>query len=459
MSGSWAVARNLIREVLRMRPLMAFLAVALGGCTLGMAVWLHGAGGPADEKIQTFLSYSLRFSTTVLSLITIFISAATVARDIKRKEVFTIATKPISRERFLLGKFVGLAVLNLLLLAIVGGAVYGLSQVLRRTEPNTDAEHTRLNELVFVARKGVKPPLPDIGMQVRQRVEAIVEEKVRNETVYKNNPQLVRDMRMKLTAEIGKQLLIQSSAIAPSGYKIWKFSGIQPQNREQGYMFIRYKQEVSVNPRDLALTNEWLIGPEDPVIAGGRSFARKDAIRTFHEFAVPVTDLSATGDLYVAYRNSPRNGPITVIFPADVGIEVLYVAGGFEGNFLRCLALIYLRLLFLAVLGLALGAWLSFPVAVLVVLVVFVLGLSSDFLAGAMKWEATRVLAAITKAMIAPLPKFAAYDPLPQFEKGRMVSYDMLAKCGLYMIVLKAGIVGFFGYLVFKFRELARVIV
>ena len=62
MRPIWAVARNLIIEVLRMRALVIFSVVVLGFCTVGFAFWLHTTEGRADQETQTFLSYSLSFT-------------------------------------------------------------------------------------------------------------------------------------------------------------------------------------------------------------------------------------------------------------------------------------------------------------------------------------------------------------------------------------------------------------
>ena len=74
--------------------------------------------------------------------------------------------------------------------------------------------------------------------------------------------------------------------------------------------------------------------------------------------AVDVKAVSPGGEFYLAYMNHPSNNTI-VIFPPENGLEVLYVAGHFEANLARALGLIFVRLLFLGVLGLAAGAWVS----------------------------------------------------------------------------------------------------
>jgi len=480
MKSIWAISRNFLVEVLRMRGLMAVVAGLVLFNTVFFAWWLHGNEGRADEKIQTFLSYSLRGTSALLCLLVIFLATASITRDIKRREIFTIMTKPVSRGGYLAGKFLGLAIFNLILLGVSGGLIYGLARVMERTEPGNDAERDRLRHLVFTARQAVAPELKDITEDVRLEVDKLMAQQLQDKPIYKDSPQLVDQIRNALTAEKTREFRDRQTAVASGSQIIWHFSGIAPVGDENGSVYIRYKQEVSANPPDLTTTGEWIVGPEDPSLAGGTRFFSRDVIRTVHEFAVPLSAVSATGDFYVCYRNNLLNDGVTVIFPVDSGIEVLYVAGGFEANFLRALALIYVRLLFLCVLGLAMGGWLSFPVAVLVVMVVYVFGISSNFILDAMKWNSGPAMRQFVNMVMYLLPGFSGYDPIGIIEKGRIISFGKLSdlfsisgevlrgQSAKKMLIEGAvlvkdfilfGFVGLFGYLVFKFRELARVIV
>ena len=461
MRPIWAVARNLIIEVLRMRALVIFSAFVLGLCTVGLAFWLHTTQGRADQETQTFLSYSLSFTWHYLAFFTIFTSIATITRDIKRKEIYTVATKPISRGGVLLGKFLGMALLNLVLLALVGAVIYGAARTLQRTEPTTQDERRRMAELVFTARRAIVPPLPDVEEQVLQKVEQDM--KLEREREPDMDARAVRNMRFALEHDYTKQFILRQRSVPPGQHIVWHFAGVKPAQPDSDLVFIRYKHDVSRTPGDLAVTSQWAFGPDPDVIHTGTRLDTRDVIRTVHEFAIPASVVSAQGDLYVAYRNPVVNAPITVIFPAqgrnEIGIEVLYAASTFEYNFLRALLAMYLRLVFLALLGTALGAWLSFPVAVLVLMIVFVFGLSSNFILDAVKWSAGGALQAFAKGILFVLPEFAAYDPVPDIEKGRIVSGRLLFNASFFMLGIKGALAALFGYAVFRIRELARVIV
>src|SRR4030042_409414 len=67
-----------------------------------------------------------------------------------------------------------------------------------------------------------------------------------------------------------------------------------------------------------------------------------------------------------------------IIFPPD-GLEILYKADTFTGNFLRAVLLILFRLIFLACLGTLAATFVSFPVAILLTLVLFFTASISGF--------------------------------------------------------------------------------
>ena len=462
MKPIWAVAHSLITEVLRMRFLMGFVALLLAVLTFGFAAWLYFTPGQADREVQTFLSYSLSFAWTTLSLLTIFISIATITRDIKRHEVFTVMTKPVSRGHFLLGKFLGLALFNLIALLMVGITIYGLARLLQFTQPTTDAERDKLKHLVFSARFGVKAPLPDVTAEVREKVEEIIRRELATKPAYRNDPKSVDMMRRHLMEGFEGKIHMKNLTIPPGRSTTWHFTDIHPKDKENGFLYIRFQQDATTLDTRYMISNEWTYGPEDPAVAGGTVYLSREVVDVVHEFPIPVRALSAQGDLYLTYRNASMDRRLTVIFPPEENrLELLYAVGGFEGNYVVMAALMYLRLLMIGAVGLALGAWLSFPVAVLATSVFYVVGLSTGFILYSLEWQIHEAHAAVVRAAMQFLPNYSAYDPIPKIERGRVIELgsDIFGNLTFWKDVAITGVVAFMGYLVFRFRELARVIV
>jgi len=472
MGQLWAVARNLVIEVLRIRPLILLMVLFFSSITFGFGYWLHTGLGTADHKVQTFISYSMSITAAFLAFLTIFFSIASVTRDIKYKQVFTVTTKPISRMGYLAGKFLGMAVLNLLLLSVVGTLIFGMVRVLAHYEPEQDPDpewsRDRLEHLVLVARESVYPRQvgydeDEFKLQVKEEVEKVIARE--KENYYLQEPAEIEKRQEIETKKWTDALTIRARSVMPGDEIVWHFSGLKPIQRENSYVFIRYKQETYPNTPDMTILGNWWYGGQENVLYTGKSFSLREESRVPHEFRLEVEAVSDEGDLYVAYENDLRNMPSIVIFPLpnpsreQIGIEALYLAGGFTGNFLRSLAAIYLRLLFLSILGISLGAWLSYPVAVLTGLVIFFIGMCSNFILVSVRYELGSKVLGPAHILMTILPQLAAYDPIPSIERGRIVNYQMLANCLLLLLLIKGGVISLIGYLVFKFRELARVIV
>ena len=102
----WAVASNTFRETVRERVLynLVFFAIlmTLSGLLLGELSIRQ------DEKILKDIGLAAMelFGT----LIAIFIGVGLVAKEIERRSLHALLAKPLSRDEFFLGKFVGLGV-------------------------------------------------------------------------------------------------------------------------------------------------------------------------------------------------------------------------------------------------------------------------------------------------------------------------------------------------------------
>ncbi len=128
MSRIWAIALNTFREAIRNRILYALLFFSflfIGGAT----VLSHLTIGEYGKVVKdTGLSVISLFGV----LIAIFVGIGLVNRDIERKTIYTIATKPVSRPAILVGKYLGL-LLVLAILLVSMGAVYVVTLAVNRT--------------------------------------------------------------------------------------------------------------------------------------------------------------------------------------------------------------------------------------------------------------------------------------------------------------------------------------
>jgi len=189
--------------------------------------------------------------------------------------------------------------------------------------------------------------------------------------------------------------------------------------------------------------------------------SRRDPVRQFREIAVPAAAVADDGYLAVGFINPPLNETV-VLFPLEDGLEVLYKADTFTGNFVRAALLILCRLVFLACLGALAGTFLSFPVAILFCLVIFLTGTVSGFVLesfGFLNKNIGVVYTYTIQQLIQLLPRFDMYNPTKFLVPARLLSWSLLGRVVLVMVCLKAMLLLVLSLVVFSFRELARVVV
>ena len=100
-----AIASNTFREAVRHRAFIAMAAVGAGLLLFSMILSELAVTG---QVRRVLLDFGL-FATSLFGLVAaIGLGAALVRRDLERKTVYTLLSKPVPRYQFLLGKFAGM---------------------------------------------------------------------------------------------------------------------------------------------------------------------------------------------------------------------------------------------------------------------------------------------------------------------------------------------------------------
>jgi len=455
MRNIWAVAINTVKQAVRMKIAAVFIVLlvvllpAMGFSTTG--------DGTLKGRLQTFVSYGLSLTSFLLCLLTIVASIYSVTGDIKHRQIYTVLTKPIRRFELLLGKLAGITLLNVVLLALFSAVIYSITIYMPRFVQTSEDELQQVNNEFFTARAGLVPAEP----QVADEVDAVYEK-------LRQSGQLTEVFRGMSPAEIKKRLTkrkkLEKRAAAVGQELVWEFENVKPLDPNQS-LFIRFKYDVSVTPPDLQVYGQWFAGDirplkyGQPMVTGLYESARKDVIRTFHEIEVPGQVIAQDGYLAVGFFNPPLNRTV-VIFPLDEGLEVLYEAGTFTTNYIRAVLLIFLRLVVLAVLGVLASTFLSFPVALLVCLVIFFTANFSGFVLESFDYlseNLTSVYRYTLKPLIRLLPQFDKFNPTRYLVGARLVSWSVVAKAAGLMILVKALLAMLLALVIFSRREIAKI--
>lgn len=105
-----------VRELLRRKMTLAFLAIAV--IAIASSVWvlhaLMSLGTPSAEYrliVSQQLIFTMLAFTGILALSAVFLSAPAVANEIESGVALSLLARPLSRAEYILGKWLGLAVL------------------------------------------------------------------------------------------------------------------------------------------------------------------------------------------------------------------------------------------------------------------------------------------------------------------------------------------------------------
>lgn len=475
----WAVARKMIIEALH-RKVVLVLLVFFVVLILSLPFLLKTEGS-IKSQVQIVLLYSLVLAMVLLSLVAIFVSAASICSEVERKEVQITDTKPLRRWQFLVGKWFGTVVLCSAVLFVMAGAGYGLvcylarepdyGRMTEREEAKARKEYDELLDQVLVARRSVKCVLPPgLEREVDRRMQEVREAG--------EVPQSVT-LRVKARALMRDSLIASKMIAYPGGAIGWKFRGLEP--GQKGDLYVRFKGYASAAGR--RLVGRWIVVQRQLVPVEGKEGEYQEkgvpvymvlspeggwASSMRREIKIPAQFVGSDGVLYLVYENLNTRG--TVQFDGQFLVEVMQRTGHFFPNYYRSVVIVFCHVALLAALGLMAGSVFSFPVASLTVVFFFIAGVMGPWLVQfgepGMFVEYTafqEVMHAIVRnlfrSLLAIVPHFGAFNPLGDLTDGKLVSWTSVFGAGVIMFYIKGGLALLIGVYFYSRRELARVIV
>ncbi len=490
----FGVARTLIDEAIRMKIALVFI--------LGVAILIAVFPFIIDQddflkyRITSFLTWSLMATSALLSLMTLFLSIGTITKEQAQRQIFLTLTKPVNRAEYLLGKWLGISLLNLLLLSVAGSGIYAFTMLLEAQPAQDNTDRLAVQSQVLVARHWVEPtpPNPD---ELRQMYDDLLERARDEDPERYGKPGDPHDeVSPADRADLIQKVMLKWFSIPNQSTKTYRFSGLENATQYAQPLQLRFKPKLAGSSIEGFVFLGLRINGR-PYTKPGITTAQgllKLAENNFHVIDIDPRIIDERGGLDIEITNPTPGGvrqPVLNFNPKD-GVELLYRVGGFENNLLRTLCVIWMRLIFLAMLGLAAGAYLSFPVASLVCMLVYFTAAGNAYLAESLQyyaafpkdtlpffdkilWLISRALGYISEGeyydlfkmlikLIASgfmliVPSFGELNPTPLVSDGRLVPVEMVTRAVIWSGGVWTGMVGLIGWLIFRGRELARVTV
>jgi ABC-type transport system involved in multi-copper enzyme maturation permease subunit len=122
----WIIATNTFREIIRDRILYGIAVFAL--LLMGVSLVLGQLSFSEQARISADFGFAgIQIGTAAIA---IFLGSTLVSREIEKQTILTLLARPISRSDFLVGKFVGLALVISLVLMGLSFVLAGVLTVL-----------------------------------------------------------------------------------------------------------------------------------------------------------------------------------------------------------------------------------------------------------------------------------------------------------------------------------------
>ena len=449
-----AVAGLTLRAAFRYR-LFWVLAGLLMGAVIGLPILIKD-DGTARGFAQILLTYTLGLITFLLGFASIWLACGTLARDIEECQMQMVVTKPVARWQIWLGKWIGILLLNAILLTFSGVSLYSL--MLWRASKLSDVQQKILLNEILVARGSLREPVQDHS----EDVDRIYAERLKKE------PGLNALDQKLVRKQIEEQVKGSEQIVQPNYMRRWELDlGFTKYRLKDVPLFLRFKFVAAQTNASGTYTGAFRIGPVGSPSMQSASLSL--AADTFHEQEIPANMFDAKGKLTIQFMNWSDSA---LLFTDFDGMEVLYKEASFGLNFARGLIIIFCWIALISAVGLACASLLSFPVAAFCSLSLLILGLSGGTMSRVL--EEGSVMGVNHETGVADsksavdyilLPTFSGmlklvnlvedFSPVDNLSTGRSIPWAQVGRAFGQVVVLVGGFFVVGGILIFNRRELA----
>ena len=469
LGGRWgwcAVAQTLIRESIRLRISVSFIAIVLIALPL-LPIFIDGSS-PLRYQIQTFMSRSLDIAYVCAACMTLTLGCATVAFEIRDRQIWQLMTKPLDRFQYLLGKWLGLVGLNAVLFLVCGVGIFIFVQWIRTRPALDEFDRIAVRDEVLVARDVSRPVYERLP---REQLEEAVDSMIASDAIMKadldSGRRRLEDVRLEIAMQRQAEFQSKQRRLESGESKTFVFGGLSSAKQLGGTIALRYFLHAGGSDSHSSF----------PIIfkfSDGSWVDRMFVPAQGHVLAVSSNLIDDDGNLKVEIVNLKFNSKDNSFTPGmytfnwdEDSLEVLYRVGGFETNYLRGMVVNMVKLSFLAMLAICSATTLSFSVACLLSFSIFLAGSLAPFLAQSlMFWTSAadagsfedtvqiivRAIATVVEYLLRPFGQTSANDLLV---KGRNVSYQRMTQAIAVIGLAWTGTTFIIGWLVFRRKELA----
>jgi len=473
MRAFWGIVKLTIRHALRSRVFLLLLALLL----LAIAV-IPGTvdSSGATDFIKVMLFYGLWSVSIILILSSVWLGCFVMTSDMEKNLLHLVAVKPVRRSMIWMGKWTGVVLMHLFLLALAGGAVYGIVQYRLAGRDFREEDRKMIRDEVLVGRRAFLPRKIDIAALAKR----MLDEKIRK---LRAEGSLLDTTSPGAVESMYKDVYVQAEALAGevpfNARRSWVYDDI-PLSMADRNLSLRYRPYVDQISTDKQRMTRfrWEVGVpqitrEDP--------KKKDSVfqkdrPAYEMYVLPLSDrpvqllagqfhelllrpewklLTPDGKIMVILHNQDPEEKALYFQDAD-GPKLMVEACTFGENYLRALLMIAIGLLISAGLGCAFGGMMSMPTAVFVSMSYFTIGWISVFTTerSYLSGLADDIGLILGRTLLFAVVPMSTFDVTEFLSQGELIEWSLIGSTVLFALILRAIPLFLLGIWVYGRREL-----
>lgn len=468
-----AVAHTVMKEASRTKLSLVFIVLLL--LILPLLPLALDGDSPLRFRIQTFISRSFATTFSIAAVLTIFLSCASVAFEIRDRQIWQLMTKPMNRLSYLAGKWVGVMTLNLIILIVAGLSTFTYIQYLRKmpVAPGIDGQLDSLavQDQVLTARISIRPDYQILtDEQMRDQIELAIEE----DSELSEMEEVPLAVRRSIKETIEGKFENDLRTVPSQAYRTYLFTGLEMAKTMQSSMTLRYRFYIMHNDEH-AIFKAIFRFNDDPTLDRIRNYVPTQS----HIISIGTDLIREDGtvklDILNTFTPSPDKPWQGALNFDSNGLELLYKVANFEGNFFRAILVMWFKLSFLSALGIACATILSFPVACMTSFTIFIAGLLAPFVGDSLatytpmdwdriepgniglhiQWVFTWIVNGLAQMIVFTVRGFGEYKPTQSLVEGKLIPWIDVLSGFFWLGLVWSGTSVLIGYLIIKNRQLA----
>ncbi len=415
----WAVALNTFGEALRRK---IFVVLVVFAAIILCLAPLLPTDGTVQGRIRLIISICSMATSVICTLVVLLIGASSLADEIESKRIFSTSTKPVRRSVYLCGKYLGVMLVAALLAGVMALGTAAFVRVVAWRSGGAGGVLTARAERMPVAVG--ESALTAGASETHDGPEA------RKVEIVPAGQPLPYRFSMRDVPRGGDKVVLRMKA----------FSGMSAQT------------QLAVEGRD-PISGAWY--GTDRVIISGMT----------EEISLPASIIARDGSLTVRVVNRNAGGRPIEMRRSD-GLVLAVAAGPFEWNLFKWTVLLYWRLALIGAVVVGGSAFLSFPVAALAGLGVWLGGYLRSFALEVISsgraflshtgdgGDAEQAMTSVISMICRILPDLSGMGASSALADSQAIGLGMILSAFLWLVLVRGGIFAAVGLTAFGHREL-----